>query len=110
MMWTRPWHADGGIWLLSSWVPVPQSMALISLAVRRGAAPRTSACDDGAWSAAVHARAADIRRALTRLTERLAKGGASVMQDISPAFEWAESPTSVFLNVKFSAKVGFDLT
>ena len=63
-------------------------------------------------SASVHSAAGRIRGRLAALTEAVAKataaaatGGAAPLTGIPPAFEWAQSPDSLFLNVKFSHKI-----
>lgn len=54
-------------------------------------------------SSAVYQTAAKIRNSLSLLQERLS---APVKRaGIAPAFEWAQSPDSVFINVKFSHKL-----
>lgn len=53
---------------------------------------------------AVYKSASSIRKQLKTLEEALNKR-RSVSKGIPPAFEWAQSPDSVFLNVKFAHKL-----
>lgn len=54
-------------------------------------------------SSAVYQTAAKIRSSLSLLQERLS--APTKRAGIAPAFEWAQSPDSVFINVKFSHKL-----
>ena len=60
-------------------------------------------------SSTVHQTASRIRNRLQALTDAITKtrgsSSSSVPSGIAPAFEWAQSPDALFLNVKFSHKI-----
>ena len=56
-------------------------------------------------STAVHQTATKIQKELAHLKDIASKTHSAVATGIPPAFEWAQSPDSLFLNVKFAHKL-----
>ena len=55
-------------------------------------------------STAVHQTASRIQQELQKLRDLASKKGGEVAAGIPPAFEWAQSPEALLLNVKFAHK------
>lgn len=56
-------------------------------------------------TASVHGAASEMKRRMSHLQELLRADAGKTSSGIAPAYEWAQSPTHLFLNIKFAHKL-----